>query len=297
MHIFEPGLADSPNGAVLSSSNTIAPSMPLSYAQTIQPTDRVRFTDLTQTIRFTVDLSIPLASGQYVSWDSLYLLFNNSTSAGTVTVSASPTSIALAISAPTYTVTFNCWPSPSLKPFFPRVHSRLTPTSTSPRTEPYLAVTISDAANPSTYFEFGRLYVGLGVHLPTPERYPSSIPYPSETERLVRSEGGQDYVRPAGIDEALTAYPVLFSGKALGVGLTPLQQTARALQAASDFYTKVTRVIRLRGVSKDVLIDFDPTDTHNAMEKILYGRIVNIQQPQLIAPSTYQVTLNFKGMR
>lgn len=286
MLILEPGLSDA---AVISTNATVAGSMPLSSLQTPQPTDRTRFTDTSSLITITIDATAVFAVGQYTSWNYIAWLFNSTASTDTWALTAAG-SIA-ALSSPSYSLSsLSTWPSPNLKPFYPRVHSRLyLPVA---RTEPVIRLTIDATANPLGYLDIGRLYVGLAIDLKTPERYPISIPFPSELERVVRSEGGQDYPRVSGLDEGLQSYPVMFAGN-------PNLPTsaARAAKAASDFYSSIVRIVRLRGSSRDVLIDLDPTDSTWAMEKIIYGRLVGVSQPQLIAPSVYQVVVNMKGMR
>jgi len=284
--ILEPGLGDS---AILSTTATVAGSMPLSNLQASQPTDRVRFVDTSSPIVITIDATAALASGVYTGWNYIAWLFNTTLSADTWTLETANTIPGL--SSPTLSLSgLSAWPSPSLKPYYPKVHSRRYFPIT--RTEPVIRITINATSNPLTYLDIGRLYLGLAVDLKTPERYPMSIPLPTETERVVRSEGGQDYPRPAGIDEGLQSYPVLFAGDPRSA-----TDAARQAKAASDFYSSIVRIIRLRGTSRDVLIDLDPTDTTWAMEKIIYGRLVGVQQPQLIGPSVYQVVVSVKGMR
>ena len=263
--------------------------MPLSTLQTSQPTDRTRFTDASSLIAITIDATAVFAAGLYTSWNYVAWLFNSTIATDTWKLEAAGTVAGL--SSPTLTMSsLSAWPSPTLKPYYSRVHSRLyLPVS---RTEPVLRLTIDATANPAGYLDIGRLYIGLAIDLKTPERYPISIPLPSELERVVRSEGGQDYPRVAGLDESLQNYPVIFAGN-------PRLPTnaARQAKAALDFYSSIVRIIRLRGSSRDVLIDLDPTDATWAMEKIIYGRLVGVSQPQLIGPGVYQVVVNVKGMR
>lgn len=286
MLILEPGLSDA---ATISTTATVAGSMPLSNLQTPQPTDRTRFTDTSSLIAITIDATAVFAAGVYTSWNYIGWLFNLTASTDTWLLEAAGTISGL--SAPTLSMAgLSAWPSPNLKPYYPRIHSRLyLPTA---RTEPVIRLTIDARANPLGYLDIGRLYLGLAIDLKTPERYPISIPLPSENERVVRSEGGQDYPRVSGLDEGLQSYPVMFAGD-------PNLPTsaARAAKAASDFYSSIVRIVRLRGSSRDVLIDLDPSDATWAMEKIIYGRLVGVTQPQLIAPSVYQVVVSVKGMR
>lgn len=286
MLILEPGLGDS---AVISTTATTAGSMSLSNLQTSQPTDRTRFTDTSSLIVVTIDATAVIATGTYTSWNYIGWLFNSSAVSDTWKVEAASTISGL--SSPAYSqVGLSAWPSPNLKPYYPRVHSRLyLPVA---RTEPVIRLTINATGNPAGYLDVGRFYLGLAIDLKTPERYPISIPLPSENERAVRTEGGQDYARASGIDEGLQSYPVFFAGDP-----SSSSDAARQASAAMDFYSSIVRVIRLRGSSKDILIDLDPTDSTWAMEKIIYGRLVGVTQPQLIAPSVYQVVVNVKGMR
>jgi len=284
--VLEPGLSDS---AIVTTTSTVAGSLPLSYLQTSQPTDRTRFTDTSSLITITIDATAVFAAGIYTSWNYIGWLFNSTISTDTWKLEAASTISAL--SSPSLSMAgLSAWPSLSLKPYYLRVHSRLyLPT---PRTEPVLRLTIDATTNPAGYLDIGRLYVGLGVDLKTPERYPISIPLPSEMERVVRSEGGQDYPRVSGVEEELQSYPVIFAGNP-----SLPTNTARQAKSALDFYSSIVRIIRLRGSSRDVLIDLAPTDTTWAMEKIIYGRLVGVTQPQLIAPGVYQVVVSVKGMR
>jgi hypothetical protein len=286
MLILEPGLSDS---AVISTTATVAGSMPLSNLQAPQPTDKTRFTDSTSPIVITIDATAVLAAGTYTGWNYVAWLFNSSAAADTWKLEAAATISGL--SAPTLSMAgLSAWPSPSLKPYYPRVHSRLYLPIT--HTEPVLRLTINATTSPLGYLDIGRLYIGLAVDLKTPERYPIAIPLPSEPERVVRSEGGQDYPRATGLDEGLQSYPVIFAGDPN----LPLAAD-RAAKAALDFYSSIVRIIRLRGASRDVLIDLDPNDSTWAMEKIIYGRLVGVTQPQLIASNVYQVVVSVKGMR
>lgn len=298
MLILEPGLSDA---AIITTTAMVAGSMPLSNLQSPQPTDRTRFTSTSSPIIITIDMTGAMAQGIYTSWDYVALMFNGSTSTDKWKLAAADTLAGLS-SAP-FSITgllargIFMWPSPNLKPYYPRVHSRYwvgqdPSPSQSPRTEKILQLTIDATANPAGYLDIGRLYVGLAIDLKTPERYPISIPLPSELERVVRSEGGQDYPRAAGIDEGLQSYPVIFAGNPS----LPLSAD-RMAKAASDFYSSIVRIVRLRGSSRDVMIDLDPTDATWAMEKIIYGRLVGVGSPQLIGPSVYQVVVSVKGMR
>jgi len=286
MLILEPGLSDS---AIITTTSLVAGSMPLSYLQTSQPTDRTRFTDASSTIVITLDATAVFAANLYTSWNYIAWLFNSTISTDTWKLEAASTIAGL--SSPTLSMAgLSAWPAPSLKPYYSRVHSRLyLPIA---RTEPVLRLTIDATTNPAGYLDIGRVYVGLAIDLKTPERYPISVPLPSELERVVRSEGGQDYPRVAGLDEGLQDYPVIFAGN-------PRLPTnaARQAKAAADFYSSIVRIIRLRGSSRDVLIDLEPTDATWAMEKIIYGRLVGVNQPQLIGPGVYQVVVSVKGMR
>lgn len=296
MLILHPTLSDS---AVISTPSTIAGSMPLSNLQKIQPTDRTRFINLSESIIIRVDMTAIMSLGYLTSWNCIYLLFNNSDLtiplhgvAPYLEVLAATSTAHLDSSTFTSTDVVSLWPSPDLKPYYPRVHTRYVTPSLVPRSDPCVDLIIHNSLNVDGFFEIGRLYVGLAIDLKTPERYPISIPLPSEPERVVRSEGGQDYPRTTGLDEGLQSYPVIFAGD------TRLPHAAdRAAKAASDFYSSIARIVRLRGSSRDVLIDFDPMDSSWAMEKIIYGRLVGVGQPQLIAPSVYQVVVNVKGMR
>lgn len=270
--IAEPGLGD---GSILSSSATIATSMPLSNLQTMQPTDKTRFIDLTQTISITIDASAIFGAGLlYTQWNAIYLPFNNTTSAGVISLASSSSLAGLAGAAIT---TYPTWPAPGLKPYFPRVHSRIyLPT---PSTDPYIMITIADSANPDGFIDIGRLYIADGYVPQYPMAF-GEMPNPTELERVIRAEGGPTYARQSGIDE----------------NFNPVLQTYSDAGKA-EFYNRIQRIKRLRGTSRDILIDYDVLDNTYAMDGIQYGRLTNVQAPKQTAFQLYEIPLSLAGLR
>jgi hypothetical protein len=279
MLIAEPGLSDT---ATLATTATVAGSMPLGNLQTMQPTARTRFTDISSPIVFTIDMTAGFASGAYASWNYLWLGFGNFAVTDLWKIEGATTIAGL--SSPTLIQAFtSCWPSPNLARFFPRRHARYfshdgggLPVG---RTEKVLRVTIDATSNPDGFLEMGRAYASDG-YLSQYIAYPNKLPTLKEEPRIVVAEGGARYPRPSGIDSG-GVLPVYLAGA----------------DARADFYGRVQAVYLLRGGTKDVLLDRNPTDADFAMHGMTYGLLTGVHAPEYAFQATYTVELAVEGLR
>jgi hypothetical protein len=274
--ICEPGLGDN---SILATSSPVAGSMPLSYAQRMQPRDRVRFTDSAD-VTFTVDATAPFAAGWYSQWTALYLLFTNGGASLQWRVWAATTMAGL--SSPTFDSGLMGWPSPFNPRAFPRPHLRLfldavrSAPFNAPRTEPCLRVTIYNAVG---IFEFGRLYLADTRDYQT-IAYPQPLPFFPEESRQVVAESGAIFPRGSGVrpQGELSAY------------LT-------GAEARDQFCSELQTISILRGSSRDVLYDANPFDIAHAQNGIVYGLLKDAQAPIYSFQKVYEVKMTVEGLR
>lgn len=266
---------DMSDQALITSSNTIAGSMPLANLQTMQPRDRARFTNLSETIKIIIDLTSVFARGIYSQWNYIFLGFNNTDVNGVLKIRTAANVSSFAGSP----LVASAWPSPGLKPDFPLIHSRVF--YSTPQTNPAIEIEISNPTNAAGFIDIGRVYVSDAYVPGLPVSY-GNMPNVSELERTTRAEGGSEYTRESGID---------------GSWDFAVQIDSDDTYAATEFYRRAMRIKRLRGTSKDIVVDFDPEDDEFAIDGIVYGRFTNMQPPRILAPFKYEVPMTVKGLR
>lgn len=262
--------------------------MPLSYLQRDQPGDRTRFTDLSS-VTFTIDATGPFASGDFVQWSALYLLFCSGDYDLEWRVWSAATMAGL--SSPTFDTGLMAWPSAFDRRAFPRPHLRLfldallSAPFSAPRTEPCIRVEIYNTGNPAGYLDVGRLVLADAKNFQC-IAYPQGLPYPTEDEREVVAESGASFARGAGIKPAAPFAAYL-------AGNTDEEKLA----ARNDFYWRIQGIQNICGASRPVLYDANPFEALHAQNGIVYGRLKGASAPSYAFQSTYTVELTIGGMR
>jgi len=269
--IAHPDMSDR---ATITSSNSIAASMPLYYLQSMQLRDRTRFTNLAETIKIIVDLSPVFALGRYSQWNYIFLGGNNLDADGLIKIRTAANTSSFAGSP----LVVSAWPSSDMSDF-PHTHSRVF--YVTPQTDPAIEIEIYNPTNPAGYIDIGRLYVADAYVPGLPVSY-GNMPNPTEAERTIRAEGGAEYTRVNRIDDQWDF---------------TVQIDSDDPSARQEFYNRAMRIKRLRGTSRDIVVDFDPEDTEFGMDGLVYGRLTNVQAPRILAPFKYEVPLTVKGLR
>jgi hypothetical protein len=213
-----------------------------------QPRDRVRFQSLTgmHTV-WEFPTAVPIRFFGH--------LYGNASSAATVRRRASST-LANLTAAPSVDVTYNYWTDPGIdSESWTRRHSLVF--ASAAQTYKFWRFDYTDAANPSGYLEIGRAVLCDPWQSSQPVDYGFSPESVEEVVR-VRSQGGPVYSYERSRDGS-----VAFT----------ISNLPRAEALAN--YTKLSR---LRGTSREVLVWIDPDELRFAMEYSFYGLLGNIQQ-------------------
>jgi len=272
--ICSPKLSDV---ATLATAATMAPSMPLSNLQKMQLTDCARFTDLSEEISFTVNLSAAMTATGISDWNFVGLFGTNLDEDAEFRVVAAASEAGL--TSPSYNSgSLVFWPSPNLKPAWERVHGWIY-TGATPRVETWLKVSIYNASNPATYLDIGRLYVSLAYQPALPARQ-GEIPTVFEEEQTIRAEGGPEYPRS---DGPAIVFPLAL--QAIGDG------------AMAEMRASISALRRDRGTSRDVFAILDPDEDAYAMDGCVYGRFTNQQSIIQTGFQAYEIGLTIKELR
>lgn len=272
--IAHPVLSDA---AVLTTSATVAASMPLANLQKPQPTDRCRFTDLSQVIEFDVDLTAAMASTGISQWRLVVLTHSNASDQASWRIRAATTQAGLSSSPPVDTTMITFWPAANLKPYWERIPAYYL--FAADHTETWIRITIDDSDNPDGFLEFGCLCVANPCQPELPRKF-GEMPDDTEDERVVRAEGGPEYPRASG---PVTVFNLTFQAEGEGA----LEEVAFGLR----------RIKRLRGASRPVIVIDDVDDTVFAMEGFVYGRMTNPTQTVHPQFQQYEVSITLREMR
>ena len=149
MALATPVLSDA---ATLSTTGTVSSSLPLTNLQTMQPGEVCRFTSLTGMM-----IVADLGSAKAINW--VELINHNGTSAATWRIRGADTEGNLTASPGYDSGTVSMWPA-SGKPSdtgLQNLSSLLYLTTA--QTYRWWRIDITDAANPATYWQAGRLYI------------------------------------------------------------------------------------------------------------------------------------------
>lgn len=267
--------------ANLSSSAVTAGDMPLSYLiSSQQPTDRCRFINLSPPIVFTVDLAAAKAAQGVSTIRCLFLGYNNSSSAGTFTVSGNLG----------YSKTKALWPSSDSKDYL-RIHSYIYEPLGIP--DNVFTITINDLAprkaarnaagyDTAAWFEIGTLIADYGISsgLTSSVRQQGTVTEGQDEEaKIVTSEGGASFPRIR-----------TRSGRK--------SFTLRFLNEAT-YRAGMAKLRRSVGISQAIALIEDVNDTHGngfQMQKITYGLFDSLQDVSLSDNNNFEVVVKIREM-
>lgn len=268
--------------AELSSDSITAGDMPLSYLiSSQQPTDRCRFIDLSSPIIFTVDLTEAKAAQGVSAIRCLALLYNNSSIAGTFSITGN-----LGYS----NLNMPLWPSSDSKDYL-RIHSYIYEPLGIP--DNTLTVTINDATprkaarnaagyDTATWFEIGNLIVDYGISssfVNVIRQQGTVVEGQDEEQKITISEGGATFprIRPRSSRKSFT---LRFKNEiAYRAGMMKLKRDV--------------------GISQAVCLIEDVNDTHGngfQMQKIVYGLFESLQDVTLIDNNNFEVVVKIREM-
>lgn len=239
--------------------STVAGSMPLSYLQLQQPTDRCRWT--TTSPYLVIDLSATALT----SWTVLYLLFcagpaGSDLSAAQVRVRTA-TSVANLTASPVIDQTVNLWPCSGLEDW-DRVHFRYY--NSAGISQLYIRLDLPTGLD---YFEAGRLIVDDAFQLSAGSLFYGSGYGLSAPAAAVVSQGGQRYPREVAVHD-------LYNFR--------IQIDSRIADPEAEALGGYRKLLRLHGPHKDLVLDEDPASTANSMDKIVYGTLASIETPIVV---------------
>jgi hypothetical protein len=225
---------------------------PASNLALMQPGDMWQSSNLTS-LYFEVDL------GSAQAINLVALLFTNLTAAATWQVRGA-TSQANLTAAPGYNsgaISFRAETASAET----RLHGYLFLSTA--QNYRYWRVDLTDAANPATFVNAGRLVISSAWQSSRFQRKGEAITV-TDTSKITRMTGGQAIPTP---------YPVL-----MGRDFTIPYLTE------DEMYAQVYELARLRGTSKEALVIMDPAATTHQQKKMIYGLFasgVQISRPEL----------------
>ncbi len=246
-----PKLSDA---ATLSTTGTVASSLPLTNLQAMQPEACCRFTSLSG-MEITADL------GAAAAIDTVWLGYTNATSAATWRVRAASSQAGLTSSPGYDSGSVSVWPASGLDDW-DKVGGLLWLSAA--QTYRWWRIDIADAANPAGYFDIGRLYLADAWNAGG-IMFGWSIGFLDDSP-VERARGGQMHPseRPRRREAAFT-----LRGK-----------------SEADMYANAFALDQLRGRSKDVLAVRNPTQTTFLQHQTIYGLMTALRP---IVNTTYNV--------
>lgn len=270
--------------AVLSSTSVTAGDMPLSYMiSSQQPTDRCRFIDLGSPVSFTVDFTDAKAAQGVTLIRCIALLYNNSSSTGTFTVTGNLG----------YSKTRSLWPSSDSGDYL-RIHSYIY--EANGISDDIFTITINDTTprkparnaagyDTASWFEIGNLIADFGVGSgmsanAISARHKGSVSEgQDEEQKIVTSEGGATFprIRPRSSRKSMT-------------------KRFLSEQAYREGMAKLRRAV---GTSEAVCLIEDVGDTKGngfQMQKITYGLLEGLQDVSLIDNNNFEVVIKIREM-
>lgn len=236
--IATPELGD---GAVLSSTGTVAAGLPLTNLQEHRLSKLARFTSLS-------GMTIFIDTESTNEIDLVALLGTNQSAAATWQVRVASTQAGTS-AAPTYDSGSGAMPNPAV----------LTGIATSGR---WVRIDIEDAANPDGYFDIGRLYVAGGDTLWQPD--------------LNIAEGGSFAVNDDNQQATALSGAILTTRR----NRRRVINETFDFQSEDELYSRAYRQIMARGTGRDLLFIRDPAASAARLaDQTIYGVLALANQP------------------